>query len=464
MHANAAQFVFLTCRPGAEGALKREVARREPAWRLAFSRPGFLTFKNGGDHPLSVQSLAEHPWTFAHAHGISLGRITGMQLSELTQQFWQQPDVTVLAASSTKGLSQNRRGEGDSPIFPRGLEKTGKVPDDFGIGPKLADIHVWQGRESARVDERPSDEAAAFATPLALEVDRALRAAAPESAAKLRAREGVSPLFRRAEKGDRPRRPSPRGALVLDVFLLEPGEWWIGYHCAVTPAERWPGGQIPIAMPAHAVSRAYAKIEEAIHWSGLPVAAGDECVEIGCAPGGASQALLDRGLFVTGIDPADVDEALVAHPRFRHLKKRGKDVRRREFVGVRWLVADMNIAPQATLDEVEPIVTHPGVSIRGLVLTLKPSDWAAAERLEEFAQRVRGWGYRDVRMRQLMTGGQEVCLVALRRKALRRLGKKLSRKRKQGGSEVASARPSSPRSATKRRSDPPHTGLPGPHF
>ena len=99
-------------------------------------------------------------------------------------------------------------------------------------------------------------------------------------------------------------------------------------------------------MPAHAVSRAYAKLEEAIQWSGLPLVAGDECVEIGCAPGGASQALLDRGLFVTGIDPAEVDPVVLEHARFRHLKKRGTDVRRREFEGVRWLVADMNIAPK----------------------------------------------------------------------------------------------------------------------
>ncbi len=131
---------------------------------------------------------------------------------------------------------------------------------------------------------------------------------------------------------------------------------------------------------------------------------------------------------MTGIDPADVDPALLAHPRFRHLKKRGKDVRRSEFLGVRWLVADMNIAPESTLDEVEPIVTHPGVTFRGLVLTLKLSGWDAAEKLDDYAQRVRNWGFRDVRLRQLVTGGQEVCLVALRRKALRRLGRKSSRK------------------------------------
>jgi 23S rRNA (cytidine2498-2'-O)-methyltransferase len=347
-----------------------------------------LTFKYAGDSRIDPRALAETRWTFAHAHGISLGRLTGTQLGEQAQQTWELAAASELAES---------------------LES-------------LADIHVWQHSlvpvtEVGELGDLP------YATPLSLEVDAAIRAAAPVECRKLSPSDKVG-------KKPRPqvrRHPTPRDALVLDVILLSPGEWLIGYHRATTTVDRWPGGFVAPQLPPHAVSRAYAKLEEVIRWSGLPVSAGDECVEIGCAPGGASQALLDRGMFVTGIDPANVDAALVEHPRFRHLKKRGADVRRQEFLGVRWLIADMNIAPQATLAEVEPIVTHPGVAIRGMVLTLKMSDWNLAERLDEFVSKVRGWGYRDVRVRQLTTGGQEVCLVALRRKALRRLGKKSAR-------------------------------------
>ena len=146
-----------------------------------------------------------------------------------------------------------------------------------------------------------------------------------------------------------------------------------------------------------------------------------------------------------------LDPAVIAHPRFRHLKKRGQDVRRKEFEGVRWLAADMNIALEATLDEVEAIIKHPGLSIRGMVLTLKFSDWKLAQQLPEFVARVRSWGYRDVRTRQLTTGGQEVCLVALKRRALRRIGSKETYKRKS-------------RRATTRRIDSAHPTLPGPHF
>lgn len=374
---DTAQFLFMTCQPGAEVPLKEEVARREPAWRPAFSRPGFVTLKNP-DEPLSDVQLADRNWVFARTSGIALGSVTGEQLGALAEEVWRDPQMAALVAEG-----------------------------------RPADVHVWQ-RDAMPPGAEPDES---VVTPLAHQIEAAVRAVAPSGCEKLRLR---------AEK----RRPTKRGGRVLDIVVVEPNEWWIGCHRAASRAERWPGGVIPVRMPAHAVSRAYAKMEEALAWSGLPLAAGDECVEIGCAPGGASQALLDRGLYVTGIDPAEVDPAVLGHPHFRHLRERGKDVRRREFAGVRWLAADMNVAPQYTLDTIEPIVTHPGVTIRGLVLTLKLADWSLAARLPEFAERVHGWGYRDVRVRQLATGGQEVCLVALRRRALRRFGRKLNRQRK----------------------------------
>lgn len=394
MSLESPQFVFMTCRAGAEAALKQEVARTQPTWRPSFARPGFLTFKCG-DERHDAHQLAERNWTFAYTCGISLGKIVGAQLAEMAASVWQLPDALAAVNGKTR-----------------------------------VDIHVWQ-REPAMDEEGDLT----YATPLCIEVESALRKAAPE---------GVH-IEREIAA---PRRSTPRNSIVLDVVVVEPGEWWIGYHQAVRRAERWPGGVIPVRMPEHAVSRAYLKLEEALQWSDLPLEREDECVEVGCAPGGASQALLDRGLFVTGIDPADVDETVLAHPHFRHLKKRGADVRRHEFAGVRWLAADMNIAPDDTLNEVEAIVTSPQASIRGLVLTLKFSDWSVASRLPEFVERVRGWGYRDVRTRQLVTGGQEICLVALRRKALRRLRGRRHRKPKNQPTRVDEAH-SSPAGAAR---------------
>ena len=410
-----AQFLFMTCQPGAESALKQEVARTDPAWRPAFSRPGLVTFKVVDASPFDDKQLAARHWTFARTQGISLGKVNGTNLQQLAGEVWQLEGVAALNEETP-----------------------------------FVDIHVWQ-----RDAERSEDASGATTvTPLAAEIEQAIRTAAPEAVTKL------------MKHGAERRRVTHRNGRVLDVVIVEPDTWCIGYHRAVTLPQRWPGGAIPVAMPEHAVSRAYAKLEEALAWSGLPLETGDECVELGCAPGGASQALLDRGMFVTGIDPAEVDPTVLEHPRFRHLRKRSKEVRRSEFLGVRWLTADMNLAPNYTLDAVEAIVTHPGVAIRGLVLTLKLAEWELAQHLPEFAARVHGWGFRDVRIRQLATGGREVCLVALRRRELRRL----NRKRKSGvkkastKGERASARGASAANSRKTRSDGPHEALPGPHF
>src|SRR2546428_233595 len=41
-----ADFAFATCLPGLEPALKLDVARARPELRLAYSRPGLVTFKS----------------------------------------------------------------------------------------------------------------------------------------------------------------------------------------------------------------------------------------------------------------------------------------------------------------------------------------------------------------------------------------------------------------------------------
>ena len=82
----------------------------------------------------------------------------------------------------------------------------------------------------------------------------------------------------------------------------------------------------------------------------------------------------------------------------------------------------MNVAPNYTLDAVEAIVTHPQVNIRGMLLTLKLPQWSLAERVEDYLDRVRNWGYNLVRRRQLQHNRREICVAALqkpfRRKSL----------------------------------------------
>ncbi|HEV3022079.1 MAG TPA: SAM-dependent methyltransferase, partial [Pirellulales bacterium] len=303
----ASGFLFATCQVGAEGALKAEVARQWADFHFAFSRPGFLTFKLPEAHELPDDFDLRS--VFARTSGFSLGQSVACELEARARQFWQ--------------LLGIRRCEV---------------------------LHVCQ-RDTAPVGFRGFEP---HITAAALAAEAAIRGQRPGGDEQM-------PIGRIARPGQ----------LVADCILVDDGRWWVGYHRAANNQSRFPGGLREIVLPPDAVSRAYRKMEEALAWSGLPIRRDQRIVEIGCAPGGASQALLAHGLTVIGIDPAQVDPHVLAHPKFRHIRKRGADVRRREFRRVTWLAADMNVAPQYTLDTVEAIVTHPTVTIRGLLLTLK---------------------------------------------------------------------------------------------
>ena len=119
------------------------------------------------------------------------------------------------------------------------------------------------------------------------------------------------------------------------------------------------------------VSRAYYKLKEALLWSGIQVREGDVCAEIGSAPGGACQLLLELGAQVIAIDPAPLDSEVAEHENLTFIRRRGREVKKRELADVRWLLADLNIAPNYTLDTVEEIVSSKRVNPRGMLLTLK---------------------------------------------------------------------------------------------
>jgi len=203
------------------------------------------------------------------------------------------------------------------------------------------------------------------------------------------------------------------GDLVLDVVVDSSDRWWVGWHRAVTPPSRWPGGIYPGALPAHAVSRAWLKLDEAIASFDPGMRPGERAIELGAAPGGACQRLLEAGLHVVAVDPAVVDERVAAHPRFEQWRMRARDVKLRRFRGCDWLVCDMNIDPTSSLESIRRVVTAPDVRPRGIVATLKLPDWSRAAELPEWLAAFRDFGYRPV-ARQLSTAGREVCVVARR--------------------------------------------------
>ena len=356
------EFLFACCQEGAESALKNEIARQWPDWRFAFSRPGFLTFKMAD--PLPPPERRQLKSVFSRTHGVSIGPFQG----------------------------GDRAGA---------IEATRQA----GIEHPFDHLHVWRrgGKLTGNAGLVPGDP------------EDALFAEMGEGILAEGMRNGLATTSTLINRGARV------GQRVWDLILLDPDRWWLGWHSVTSFVHRWPGGVMPIPLPESFVSRAYLKTSEALAWSGWPVRPGDRCVEIGSAPGGSCQALLQRGLRVTGVDPSEMHPDVLRHRHFTHVQKRGADLRRRELRGFKWMLVDSNVAPQHTLDTVESLVRHPSTNFQGLLLTLKMPDWQLAGEVANYARRVRGWGFSTVRCRQLAYQRQEICLAALRHRALRRL-------------------------------------------
>ncbi|MEL7495961.1 MAG: SAM-dependent methyltransferase [Planctomycetota bacterium] len=203
---------------------------------------------------------------------------------------------------------------------------------------------------------------------------------------------------------------------VFDVVLIEPNQWWFGFHVANTTAGRWVGGAPQFETTQEVFSRAYFKLKEALLWSGLHIQPGDICVELGSSPGGACQLMLELGATVIGIDPAEMEQEILDHENFTHIRRRVNEVKHRDFKPVKWLIADLNTDPQFTIDTVREILNYEQVNIKGLVLTMKLSDLNLTKKVPTMISDVKGLGFKIVKTRQLAFNRREFCLVAFRNK------------------------------------------------
>lgn len=363
---NEANFLYVTCQAGAEATLRKEILANHPELKLAFSRPGFVTFKvDPENRPPDRFTLKS---TLARSSGWSLGRAESESASEIIAELIKNAGDVLAKADVIHVWERDR-----------------KVPGAGGFEPGISVLASEAGQQLLDAMKAAGDR---FAKVPALN-----RVARPDS-------------------------------LVFDVCLVEPNQWWFGFHEANSTAGRWPGGVPFFDTDSDPISRAYFKLKEALLWSGLPVAENDLCAELGSAPGGACQLLLEMGAKVIAVDPAEMEEDVLKHPNLTHIRRRGHEVKKRDFRDVRWLMADITMVPTYTLDTVSEIVSHEAVDIKGMVLTLKLTNWELLESTPKWVERIKALGFKYVRTRQLAFNRQEICLIAAKDKFVLRSGKK----------------------------------------
>ena len=347
-------FVFTICQIGAEPALKKELALNHPELKFAYSRPGFITFKS----EKTLEPDFDLKSVFARAYGLTLTKMTPK----------------------------------DGSI----TEKAAKVFEFIPVEKKTV-LHVWE-----RDQHVPGDEPKGFSPGAWSAI--AVRALKQEAAKR--------PLVKLVinEKAE-------DGTDVLDLILIESDEWWLGTHRQGPHHSPFPGGKPPVVFPHEAPSRAYVKLEEGLLWSGAQLRKGDVAVEIGSAPGGATYALLQKGLKVVGIDPGMMDSRVLRHPEFQHIQRPVAEVHRDDLPhSVQWLLLDMNVAPGVSLFAVDKLATSMKDSLLGLLLTVKLNQWKFADQIPSMLEHIRSMGMIRAKATQLASNGQEIFIYAVTRK------------------------------------------------
>jgi 23S rRNA (cytidine2498-2'-O)-methyltransferase len=357
-----ASYLFATCQPGVEPVLKQEVGAVLPESTLAFSRPGFVTFKLP---PTQASQAGAHPipsMIFPRRAGLSIGRADGESIEALAKSVADSAERINAVAIHVWGRAEDlpRLRDADRERIAEAASAADAIRNVVGTG-----------------DVRTGD------------VGRGMVVRTPDSE--------VPPELESA-------------GTVLDCCVVDPGQWWLGTHDAAAMAPNWAGGYQRRELPPEAVSRGWLKIQEALAWSCMSMAAEETVLEIGCAPGGASQYLLSKGLFVIGVDPAEMDPVVAEHPRFQHVRRRSRAVSDKLARQADWLVLDVNLPPRFAVDVIAG-VWKAQPRIKGALLTLKLRDWSLAANLPVFLDDLCEATGRNATGRHLFYNHQEICVA-----------------------------------------------------
>jgi 23S rRNA (cytidine2498-2'-O)-methyltransferase len=175
------------------------------------------------------------------------------------------------------------------------------------------------------------------------------------------------------------------------------------------------GGLPRITLPSHAPSRAWLKLEQALAFRGWDKADlhNQNTLDLGCSPGGASLALLDRGMKVIGVDTGDMDESVLRHDSggFRHLRVPLARLDTSKLPSTfDLLLCDINLAPPEVLPHIASLCQT--CRVPRLILTLKLNHPSFEQRVDEFVGYIRSFAPGPVFVTQLAANRREVCVIA----------------------------------------------------
>jgi 23S rRNA (cytidine2498-2'-O)-methyltransferase len=225
------------------------------------------------------------------------------------------------------------------------------------------------------------------------------------------------PVLFYSKDGDIYKNPKiPFGEYALEIIKVTANgkdQYYLGEFKSSLLTAPFPGGFSDRVLPEISPSRAYLKVLDGIDYVGAKLQAGEHALEIGSSPGGATFALLEKGLSVEGIDPALMSDVCLNHPKFFHHHTSIQDFKVYDLKNhVQWLFVDMNLPPEGTLREIEKVVEKIRPTLKGAFITLKMTKLDLVARAPMYLTFVQNMGLKVVMATQLASHKQEFLIYA----------------------------------------------------
>jgi 23S rRNA (cytidine2498-2'-O)-methyltransferase len=200
---------------------------------------------------------------------------------------------------------------------------------------------------------------------------------------------------------------------TLNLIRINAHEIWVAtsnHHANYFPQN---SATPNLVLPDFAPSRAYLKLAEAFELFKPKLDAQDTFIEFGCAPGGASSHILERGHKLIGVDPAAMSDEFLQNKMFHFIHKSVFDVTKEDLpYPINWVVVDMNLSPGQSINETLRVCAAHKSSIKGFIFTAKMPQVSAMKELKKFSDKFLKFGMKKILCAQLPTHRKEYCIYA----------------------------------------------------
>ena len=198
--------------------------------------------------------------------------------------------------------------------------------------------------------------------------------------------------------------------LYAQMCMMADGRLAVGAGPAREAPSLAPGGRLRVHVSESAPSRAAMKLVEALTWLDRDPEPGDQCVDLGAAPGGWTWVLLERRARVIAVDPGNLAPPLRGKKGLEHIRADAFKVELEEPVD--WLFCDMAFRPLEVAGLLAKWARRGWA--RMLVANLKLPMKKKAEMLFRVRDILSDGGWQHLRVRQLYHDRDEVTVAGVR--------------------------------------------------